>query len=143
MVGESTVQYHINGQRHIGRLRLQGNSVHPDQVIVIDTQGSYECEVCEGTFWAKKNAHIRSERHRKKERFLAIRATLDEAEKDKHGVEVLPAGRNAFDFGILDRNKAGNIPIAISLTDPQLSIILVSAGVSSSNGANTRGRQTR
>jgi helicase MOV-10 len=126
----SDVQSHVTEPEHGAKLLAlwtSGQAIPPDNGIVDATEGDYfECEICETQVWEPKDVHESGPGHKRKERVLALRATLEKAEKDKNGVSIQPSGSDAFDFGL---NKTGSSTrtIAISLDDPNSKIILRSA----------------
>jgi helicase MOV-10 len=127
---------HINGQRHQGRLlefSQRGVRLDTNTIIVDDSENCFECLVCETLVWhQKKNVHERTLRHKRKERFLEIRASLDEAEMDKNGVSVSPSGKDAFDFGLVPSGRATR-DFSLTLDDSQARIILRSATLTSAS----------
>lgn len=110
MHGNESVQNHLHGKTHRVRLislKREGHSVDEANVIVNENDASFKCLVCEISIRVEKKAqHERSPRHTRKERFLKVRAALEEASKNKHGVLVYPSGIGAFDFGLMEKGKA-------------------------------------
>lgn len=65
-----------------------------------------ECTTCRTRVPSENwSSHLTSFNHKKKERFGHIQAAFDEAEKDKHGVSVLPAAEGGVDFGFLELDR--------------------------------------
>lgn len=125
-----SVRTHVNGKGHLSRLRSlqqQGTALDTQKIIVLESEKIFECCVCEITLWGTTKArHERTARHLRKERFLAIRATLEEAEKDKHGVFITPSGRDAFDLG-LNATGSATLEFAVGVDSADSRIILRSA----------------
>jgi helicase MOV-10 len=133
LVMPGDVPSHVSGQRHQGRLleySLRGVRLDTNAIIVDDEENCFECFVCENIIWYQTKAfHERSLRHQRKERYLRIRASLEEAEADKNGVSVSPSGKDAFDFGLVPSGKATR-DFSISIEGSQAQIILRSATLS-------------
>lgn len=127
-----SVSTHVNGRNHQGRLlalRQAGTPIPPNNGIISAEDRNFECSICEIQVWETRKAHEAGRRHQRMEKFLAIRAALEEAERDKNGVSIEPSGRDAFDFGL---NKTGqdSREIKIRLDDRALKIKLSSATLS-------------
>lgn len=70
--------------------------------------------------------HLQSPKHLTAEKYVAYKATLEEAEKNKHGVTV----SDVLDFGIVsaaDAQKGVNVQFVIQTTVPGSRIKIVSA----------------
>jgi helicase MOV-10 len=128
------INEHLKGNAHAVRLsavRKQGTLVNPAQVIVEDKQSTLECAICETTIWNQDRArHQRSARHRQKERFMSIKAALEEAEKDKYGVSV--TSKDGFDFGLMDVARATR-EFYVKLDNTKSGVHIRSARIASSS----------
>ncbi|PVF97087.1 P-loop containing nucleoside triphosphate hydrolase protein [Serendipita vermifera] len=135
-IAAKDVSTHINGRGHQGRLlefSQRGLRLDISTIIVEDNENCFECLVCETLIWhQKKNVHERTLRHKRKERFLEIRASLDEAEMDKNGVSLTPSGKEAFDFELVPSSSATR-QFSLILDDSQARIILRSARLSNTS----------
>jgi helicase MOV-10 len=123
---------HFNGQKHkanVQKLRQEGRFIRDEDMIVNDDERNYECLVCEIRVWEPKSVHQRSARHKRRERFINIRAALEEAEKDKNGVSIEPSGKDAFDFGLNTSGRASR-EVKLRLDNSQSRVILRSATLS-------------
>lgn len=128
------ISAHFNSQKHrtkIESLRQAGTIIRDEDMIVNDDERNYDCLVCEIRVWEPQPVHQRSARHRRRERFLTIRAALEEAEKDKNGISVEPSGKDAFDFGLSTTGRASR-EIRLSLDSSQSRVVLRSATLSGS-----------
>jgi helicase MOV-10 len=136
LVTPGNVPSHIRGQRHQGRLleySLRGVRLDTNTIIVNDQDNCFECVVCENIVWYQtKDVHERSLRHQRKERYLQVRASLEEAEMDKNGVKISPPGKNAFDFGLIPSGRTTR-DFSISIEDPEAQIIFRSATLSNAS----------
>jgi helicase MOV-10 len=126
------VSVHVNGGKHQRACQQRGVAPNGPGVIVADEENNFDCPVCEIVIWGQTKAkHARTQRHLRKERFLAIRATLDEAEKDKNGVSVTPSDTSAYNLGLNSTGKA-TLDFSVGVDNPQLRMLLRSATFSNS-----------
>ena len=97
------------------------------------------CELCQmPIFNSNWERHQRTKRHLNKQRFLAFKSLLDEAEKDKHGISV--SSSEGVDFGIieLEEARAGRgITLVVNTVVPLSSVRLVDVKFTSTSN---RGR---
>ncbi|KIM34476.1 hypothetical protein M408DRAFT_325872 [Serendipita vermifera MAFF 305830] len=130
LMGTATENAHINGQQHRARLaelRGQGRALNERNLLVDDDENMFECSVCEVQVYNQtRRRHEQTHRHKRKERFLSIRATLEEAEKDKNGVMVHPSDKKAYDLGM---NEAGlaTLDFSLKVEHPRSRIVLRTA----------------
>jgi helicase MOV-10 len=136
LVSPGNVPSHVSGQRHQARLleySQRGVRLDSNAIIVNDEENCFECVVCETLIWLQtKEVHDRSLRHQRKEKYLQVRATLQEAEMDKNGVSVSPSGKDAFDFGLVPSGKATR-DFSISIEGAQAQVLFRSATLSNSS----------
>ncbi|KAF8520941.1 P-loop containing nucleoside triphosphate hydrolase protein [Hysterangium stoloniferum] len=123
-----TYPQHIQGRNHLALLAEKqnnpttddGESTDPDVPVV--PLGHVRCDICDislsSRFWS---AHRTGINHRKKERFATLQAALEEAEKDKHGVELTAEGEDGLDFGLIesDSQSSKSINVKVLLTTPE------------------------
>lgn len=119
---------HIQGRTHLASLegRKENNESRSDESVsevLLVPPGLVNCQVCDANvadrLWSN---HVTGFKHRKKERFAAIQAAFDEADKDKHGITV-SHGDDGVDFGFVDLDTLSTKPtkqieITILLTTP-------------------------
>lgn len=111
-------------------LQTNGQLPNSDAIIIPDPDNNFECLVCEMQIWSNRQLHEKSARHQRLGRHLLIRSALEEAEKDKNGVSITPAGKDAFDMG-LSPDGRGKLGFALSVGSPSLRIYLHSATITS------------
>jgi len=106
---------HLSTRRHLKNADEQGVSVSVDPV---EASESGYCVICRKPVMPRWQAkHLRSSKHRMAEKYVAYKATLEEAEKNKHGVVV----SDGLDFGIIalaDAHKSVSIPFVIQTVVP-------------------------
>lgn len=139
LAGIASETSHLRGQQHQARLlelRGQGRVLNEQTVLVDDDENMFECSVCElQVYQQKRSRHEQTQRHKRKERFLSIRATLEEAEKDKNGVSVSPSDKKAYDLGMSETGRA-TLAFSLKIDDPRLRIVLRAATLA--NAAKNR-----
>lgn len=86
--------------------------------------------------------HIKSQYHKKKERFASIKVAFMEAERDKHGVTVSHGGDDGcLDFGIIDPDDLDTRPTSSASLVVNLSsysnVRLISVRMTSTLGRST------
>ncbi|KIM34474.1 hypothetical protein M408DRAFT_325870 [Serendipita vermifera MAFF 305830] len=139
---ENAMTAHLRGQRHLVRLlalRAQGNAALDERTIFVDDDNSFECLICEKQIWNQTKAgHEATLQHKRKEGFIPIQAALEEAGRDKYGVTVIPAGKEAFNLGL---NEAGRVSFEFSLKvdHTESSLILRSANLSTTTTRSRSG----
>jgi helicase MOV-10 len=126
---------HITTGRHqkkLGTAQLGQGSVEPEEGA--STTRSEYCGLCgthvPRTMWSR---HAQGPTHKKKERFTAYKATLEEAEKNKHGVIV----SDDLELGIVspaDARHGVGVRFTIETTVPASRIRVVEAKLSSTIG---------
>lgn len=95
---------HVNGARH-ARLLKKHPEWKPDDKATPPTipDDFVRCEACNISFPSIfQSSHQTGFKHRKKERFFSIQAAFEEADKDKHGIEV----DGDMDFGFIETDNA-------------------------------------
>lgn len=126
------IPLHINGAKHKGACQKRGVASDGPGVVIPDEENTFECPVCEVVIWGQtKPKHARTQRHLRKERFLAIRATLDEAERDKNGVFVTPSESEAYNLGLISAGQK-SLEFSVGVDSTQSRITLRSASLSNS-----------
>ncbi|KAF8067810.1 hypothetical protein FPV67DRAFT_1159022 [Lyophyllum atratum] len=135
---------HLGSLKHLRRCRASGvepKTVAPEELA--DVPRHTFCVTCnvhiQDIHWEH---HLKNARHLEKERFAVFKVVLDEAEKDKHGVNV--AGD--FDFGIVEVADATRGKIArgtIKTTNPSSRVTLISIRLASAKGINPGHSSTR
>ncbi|KIJ63043.1 hypothetical protein HYDPIDRAFT_41313, partial [Hydnomerulius pinastri MD-312] len=135
MLGNKTWEAHVKGKKHVRLSKAQasgggGTIVEPSIPDAIP--GQTYCSICSKFIddhrWAY---HLTSREHHNKEKYTALRAVLDEARKDKHGVTVT----NDLDFGIVEPTNAdANIEkqFSLSTTIPASRVSVINVTLTSS-----------
>jgi helicase MOV-10 len=127
---------HVSGSGHRKKTARQGVStvVEPEEAAA--TARSEYCTLCgifvSRTLWTQ---HAQNSTHRKKEGFAAFKVTLEEAEKNKHGVTV----SEGLDFGIVrpaDARSGVSLQFSMETTVPASRITVVEAKLSSITAKN-------
>jgi helicase MOV-10 len=127
---------HVSGSGHRKKTARQGVStvVEPEEAAA--TARSEYCTLCgifvSRTLWTQ---HAQNSTHRKKEGFAAFTGTLEEAEKNKHGVTV----SEGLDFGIVrpaDARSGVSLQFSMETTVPASRIKVVEAKLSSITAKN-------
>jgi len=123
---------HVSGPRHRKKTTQQRASatvVEPEEAAA--TAKSEYCTLCgvfvPRTLWTQ---HTENSTHRKKEGFAAFKVTLEEAEKNKHGVTV----SEGLDFGIVppvDARTGVSLQFSMETTVPDSRIRVVETKLSS------------
>ncbi|KAG8819128.1 hypothetical protein FRC17_010599, partial [Serendipita sp. 399] len=133
LASAADIPLHERGRAHQIKLKnaaTSGRVINRDQIFVDDEDRNFECAICEIQVWQSDKAmHEKTARHRRKERFLSVRAALDEAERDKNGIAISPPGKDAFDFGFTESGRA-TLDFSVSVQNPALRIVLQSASIS-------------
>ncbi|KAG8834962.1 hypothetical protein FRC17_006265, partial [Serendipita sp. 399] len=133
LASAADIPLHERGRAHQIKLKnaaTSGRVINRDQIFVDDEDRNFECAICEIQVWQSDKAmHEKTARHRRKERFLSVRAALDEAERDKNGIAISPPGKDAFDFGFTESGHA-TLDFSVSVQNPALRIVLQSASIS-------------
>jgi len=131
-ITDNSYQAHLAGKNHRKTLERAAYA----QAHGIDTEF---CELCQvpipNNNW---EWHQRTKRHLNKQRFLAFKSLLEEAEKDKHGISV--SGPEGVDFGIIELEEAQvgrDVPLVITTSVPRSSVRLVDVKLTSTSN---RGR---
>lgn len=100
---------HLGGKKHREELRKANQlAVAPEDSDddALGLSGTVDCRTCNTKVPQEHwTAHLTSFNHRKKERFMQIHAAFEEAEKDKHGISVVPAAETGIDFGFLELDR--------------------------------------
>jgi len=126
----------VSGSGHRGKTAAQGAStvVEPEEAAA--TARSEYCTLCgvfvPRTLWTQ---HAQNSTHRRKEGFAAFKVTLEEAEKNKHGVTV----SEGLDFGIVrpaDARTGVSLQFSMETTVPASRIRVVEAKLSSTTAKN-------
>jgi helicase MOV-10 len=124
---------HLSTKRHLKNANQQGVSVSVDPVEA--SENGY-CAICRKPVMPRKQAkHLQSPKHRMAEKYVAYKATLEEAEKNKHGVIV----SDVLDFGIIaraDAHKSVSIPFVIQTVVPTSRITVDSFKLSSTTASS-------
>ncbi|KAG8867123.1 hypothetical protein FRC20_006671 [Serendipita sp. 405] len=130
LASAADIPLHEKGRVHQNKIKALGSSgrtPNQAQVFIDDGDRNFECAVCEIQVWqSNKAGHEKTARHIRKERFLSVRAALDEAERDKNGISITPSGKDAFDFGLKESGQASR-EFQISIQNPVLRVVLQSA----------------
>lgn len=127
---------HISSGGHQKKAKRQGASPAVEPEEAASTSKSEYCNLCRQfvsrTVWAQ---HARSSGHKRKEKFVAYKATLEEAEKNKHGVIV----SDGLDFGIIspsNAQKGVSVHFTMETTVPTSRIRIIGAKLSSTSAKN-------
>ena len=125
-------------REHRRKTELMGVSVVEPEEPAGGARNEY-CAVCnmaiERRHWAK---HVQSPKHRKKEHFAKYKTTLEEAERDKHGVTV----SGDLDFGIVspkDAEKYGTVfkRLTVETTIPSARVKIIQAKLSTADATKS------
>lgn len=96
---------HEAGKRHQLNLESQPNLDAADLIPMEDQRALHTCDLCHSIIpngmWS---AHLNSRRHASAVKFAQYRAVLDDAERDKNGIEI----DASLDFGIVEPADARN-----------------------------------
>jgi helicase MOV-10 len=117
---------HISAASHISKSNRLGVSPVVQPVEGQAPPGLIHCAICNVNInvnaWA---THAGGVKHKKKEDYYALKAVLDEAESDKHGVAILP--KEELDLGVIELPVAREgiqslIVVEVSDADAQIQI---------------------
>lgn len=114
---------HLLTRRHCKMAKRQGETA---VVEPLEATTGY-CAICRKQVMPNHmTRHLQSPKHLTAEKYVTYKATLEEAEKNKHGVTV----SDVLDFGIVsaaDAQKGVNVQFVIQMTVPGSRIKIVSA----------------
>ena len=128
---------HVSGLGHRKKTAQQGIStvVEPEEAAA--TRRSEYCSLCRlfvpRSLWTQ---HAQNSTHRKREAFATFKVTLEEAEKNKHGVTV----SEGLDFGIVcpvDARTGVSVQFSTETTVPASRIRVVEAKLSSTTATTS------
>jgi len=145
LVHPNHIRQHEQGRTH--RVRLQdlttrGVRYTRDEMYPVDEVVVFHCDICDSMEWHGREQHFQSVRHKTKAAYLSVRAALNEAEKDKHGISVSSGGQEGVDFGIIDTGVRRELRLTVTSTIPNNKFLLVSVKISSSQSVNSRARNS-
>ncbi|KZT00672.1 P-loop containing nucleoside triphosphate hydrolase protein [Laetiporus sulphureus 93-53] len=127
---------HVEGKRHKAHAKVQcvDPAVEPEEEATLP--GHTFCNVCginvRQSHW---EFHLGSPSHVKKVLFTKYEAAVDEAEKNKHGVDV-SHGEDGLDFGVVELQSASTgvrMTLSVSNTVPLEQLILEDVKMSNSS----------
>ena len=139
------ISQHEAGRPHRVRLQnLMATGVHytKDEMYPVDEDVVFHCDICDSMEWHGRTQHLQTVRHKTKAAYLAVRAALNEAEKDKYGISISNGGPEGVDFGIVDTGVRQELRLTVTSTIPNNKFLLVSVKLSSSQSANSRARSS-
>ena len=131
-------EQHVQTRTHRSKAKLVGVSVVEPEEPASGARNEY-CAVCnmviERGSWTR---HVQSPKHRKKEHFAKYKTTLEEAERDKHGVTV----SGDLDFGIVspkDAEKYGTMfkRLTVETTIPFARVKIIQAKLSTADSTKS------
>jgi helicase MOV-10 len=115
---------HLSTRRHRQNVKQQGETAVVEPV---EASEKGYCAICRREVMPRYMAkHLQSPKHRTAEKYIAYKATLEEAEKNKHGVTI----SDPLDFGIVtpaDAQKGVSMQFVIQTTVPASRIKIASA----------------
>ena len=116
--GPKAWSQHLLTKRHRSQANQQGVPAEVEPEEAVSTSRSDYCALCKVALEPRvRSRHFKSPKHRAKEKYFSYKATLEEAEKNKHGVTV----SDGFDFGIIapaDAQKGVAVQFVIQTTVP-------------------------
>jgi len=139
------IPQHEAGRAHCVRLQnLTATGVHytHDEMYPVDEDVVFHCDICDSMEWHGREQHLQTVRHRTKVAYLAVRAAINEAEKDKYGVSVSNGGPEGVDFGIIDTEVHRELRLTVTSTIPNNTFLLASVKLSSSQSVNSRAQSS-
>lgn len=127
---------HLRGRRHHRAAAASGVSpeIEPEEPVTLP--GYIYCEVCDTNILKGEwNRHPNTPSHQRKLAFAKYEAVMDEAMKDKHGVELSHDG-SGVDFGIVDvaiAQRGSSISVKVRNTVPSSRFTLLEVKLSLSS----------
>jgi helicase MOV-10 len=121
---------HAAGRRHRNRVRENGGvDVEPEELGARD--GDRTCGVCGYAVPADRWAsHIVQTAHRRRETYQSMQSVLDDASKDRNGINI--SHNEGLDFGIVEvvnASRGVRVELVTRLTDPMARIKLLDVKV--------------
>ncbi|KAF9440816.1 P-loop containing nucleoside triphosphate hydrolase protein, partial [Macrolepiota fuliginosa MF-IS2] len=137
-VESSVWSQHKGGRQHLAWANSRQMDVDTEPDAVLPTETHTFCNICQTSilarFWQN---HLRSRNHLARERYVAFKTVLDEAEKEKNGVVL----EGDVDFEILEPAIAANgkvVSLRVLTNVPLAKLALVSVKLSGDLGIQPR-----